>query len=351
MDEEKKEEKEEVKEISQKKSNLTEKIRENPWILATFVCGILVVILLVSTIFGGFTGKVISADGAGEKFLSYLEEQGANMDDITVTGVSSESGLYEIYFNYKNEPYPIPYYMTKDGKFVGMMDTITESTETPAETQQTEVPKSNKPIVELFVMSYCPYGTQAEKGIIPAVKLLGDKIDFKIRYVYYAMHGEKEVTENLREYCIQKIDSEKFLDYMTCFLEGDGVESNGYITNGNNVNACLALAGIDKGALETCMAEADKEFSVTENLETGENYPKFNVDAELNDEYGVQGSPTLVINGVQVSSSRDPSSYLDAICSAFKDTPGECSTELSSEAPSPYFGWDSTGSSTTASCG
>jgi glutaredoxin len=353
MDEEKKEEeKEEVKEISQKKSNLTETVRENPWILATFVCGILVVILLISTIFGGFTGKVISADSAGEKFMSYLEEQGANIDDVTITGISSESGLYEIYFNYQNEPYPIPYYMTKDGKFVGMMSAITEtSSEETSETQQTEVPKSNKPIVELFVMSYCPYGTQAEKGIIPAVELLGDKIDFKIRYVDYTMHGEKEVTENLREYCIEKIAPEKFLDYMICFLEGDGVESNGYITNGNDVNACLTLAGIDKGDLETCMAETDTEFLITENLETGGNYPKFNVDAELNDEYGVQGSPTLVINGVQVSSSRDSESYLNTICSAFKTAPTECSTQLSSEIPSPYFGWDSTGSSTTASCG
>ena len=174
------------------------------------------------------------------------------------------------------------------------------------------------------------------------------------------MHGEKEVTENLREYCIQEIAStEEFLDYMTCFLEGDGIESDsGYITSGNDVNTCLAEAGIDTTTLEICMSETDEEYSVTESLEDESTwlsgyYPLFNVDLDLNEEYGISGSPVLVINGVQVSSSRDAQSYLETICSAFTDEskPDVCDTvELSSETPSVYFGWDSTGSSTTASC-
>ncbi len=45
-------------------------------------------------------------------------------------------------------------------------------------------------------MSYCPYGTQAEKGILPVVALLGDKIDFKLRTVHYVLHGDKEDLEN-----------------------------------------------------------------------------------------------------------------------------------------------------------
>jgi hypothetical protein len=359
MDEEKKEGENpgEIKETPKKKFNFTEKVRENPWVLATFVCGLLIVILLASTMFGGFTGNAISTNTAEDKFLDYLDSAGADINDITITSISLQSGLYEIYFDYQDEPYPIPYYLTKDGKLVGMMSAITEPSAEEISETQTEVTKSGKPIVELFIMSYCPYGTQAEKGIIPAVELLGDKIDFRIRYVYYLMHGEKEAEENLREYCIQEIAPEKFLDYMTCFLEGDGVESSGgYVTNGNDINSCLALAGIDADDLETCMAEADTEFSVTQNLEDEDSwlsgyYPLFDVDAELNEKYEIQGSPTLVINGVQVSSSRDSASYLSAICSAFNDSPEECSTELSSETPSPYFGWDSTGASTTASCG
>jgi len=199
-------------------------------------------------------------------------------------------------------------------------------------------------------MSYCPYGTQAEKGIIPVVELLEDKIDFRMRYVDYLMHGEKEADENLREYCIQEIAPEKYLDYMNCFLEGDGVETNGYILNGNDIDSCLNEAGIDKTELENCITESDEEFSITENLNSGETYPKFNVDAELNEGYGIQGSPSLVINEKMVSSERSPAAYLDIICQAFNEQPEECETELSSETPSPYFGWESSGSSTSAQC-
>ena len=59
---------------------------------------------------------------------------------------------------------------------IGDLDTSTADTST-----STTVPKSDKPLVELFVMAYCPYGTQAEKGLIPVIELLGDKIDASIK--------------------------------------------------------------------------------------------------------------------------------------------------------------------------
>jgi len=62
----------------------------------------------------------------------------------------------------------------------------------------------NLPRVELFVMSHCPYGLQVEKAILPAVKLLGDRIKFNVRFCNYAMHGKAEIDEELLQYCIQK---------------------------------------------------------------------------------------------------------------------------------------------------
>ena len=340
------EHKEEPHNTEHHKINFTEKIRENPWILSTIVCGILALVLLTSIFFGGITGNVISAQSAAEKVLSYYESAG--VEGLTFDSVKEVSGLYEVSLEYQGSIVPI--YITKDGKSFTESLTPTGNTISEKETQ-TEIPKSEKPIVELFVMSYCPYGTQAEKGMIPVVNLLGDKINFKLRFVDYLMHGDKEAEENLREYCIQKlVSTEKFLEYMTCFLEGDGVESNGYIMNGNNPDSCIAKIGIDKTSLNSCITNSDKEFSITENLDTTETYPRFNVEKELNEEYGVAGSPTLIINGVEVSSSRDPASYLEVVCSAFTESPEECTEVLSSSTPSAYFGWESSGSSTTASC-
>lgn len=178
--------------------------------------------------------------------------------------------------------------------------------------------KSDKPIVELFVMSYCPYGTQIEKGIIPTIETLGNKVDFNLKFVSYTMHGEKENQENLRQYCLQKEQKNKLFPYLKCFLEAS--DSAG----------CLNSASVEENKLKSCMDSTANNFNVT-----GTNFDVYKSD---NDKYGVQGSPTLVINGAISQSGRDSNSLLKAICSAFDNAPKECNAVLSSATPAPGFG-------------
>ena len=205
--------------------------------------------------------------------------------------------------------------------------------------------KKEIPEVELFVMSHCPFGTQIEKGILPVVELLGNKIDFNVRFVYYAMHGEQEVREEARQYCIQKEQNDKYLDYLKCFLEA------------GNSEECLVTAKIDTDKLDSCVEQADEEFDITANLEDTSSwlsgsYPLFNTDLELNQKYDVGGSPTLVINGVVASVARDPASLLDAICTGFEEKPTECSEELSSLSYGTGFGFTQAAQNTdVGSCG
>ena len=109
-------------------------------------------------------------------------------------------------FNYQGVVVPV--YLTKDGVLAGSLNNIEPVSSTVAPTQE-NLPKSDKPVVELFVMSYCPYGTQAEKGILPVLALLGDKIDFKLRMVHYILHGEPEDLENKRQLCIREEEFDK----------------------------------------------------------------------------------------------------------------------------------------------
>jgi hypothetical protein len=114
--------------------------------------------------------------------------------------------------------------------------------------------KTDKPEVELFVMSYCPYGTQAEKGYLPAINKLGDKIDAKVKFVNYVMHptqGEGE--ENLLQYCIQKTAPKKFNSYLACFLEE------------GKTDECLSKNNILKDSLKICLTETDAKFKISEN--------------------------------------------------------------------------------------
>ena len=207
-----------------------------------------------------------------------------------------------------------------------------------------DLEKQEVPKVELFVMSHCPYGTQIEKGILPVVETLGDKIDFELKFCDYAMHSEVELREQLTQYCIQEEQNDKFIAYLTCFLgEGDS-------------ESCLTETSIDTDALDTCVANTDDEYKVMENFADQStwkgSFPTFNIFKEEVDEYGVGGSPTFVLNEVNVPTGRSAAALLTAICQGFTDKPDECNAELSTANPAPGFGFDeTTAAGTDAQCG
>ncbi len=193
--------------------------------------------------------------------------------------------------------------------------------------------KKEVPEVDLFVMSYCPYGTQALKWMLPVSDLLWDKIDFNVKFVDYIMHDKKEIDENNLQYCIQEEQEDKFHDYMTCFLkEWDS-------------SSCVEEVSIDMEKANTCIENLDEEYNITELYEDKSSwrnwtYPQYNVHTDENAEYGVQGSPTFVLNWVKTQpASRSPQSYLNAICDAFSEEPAECDRQISNQAYDPMWGW------------
>ncbi|MBU2577057.1 MAG: hypothetical protein KKF50_05020 [Nanoarchaeota archaeon] len=325
-------------------------LSKNYWAVSTVI---LAVVLILIFIIGGTGGSAISADAAGIKVADWASGQ---VSGVEVVSVTDEGGLYAVTFSYINpensQTTEATLQITKDGQNLILQAiplTGAVAQEAPSNTQTptpTNIPKTDKPKVELFVMSHCPYGTQAEKGMLPVVGVLGDTIDFNIKFVYYAMHPTYgEVEEQLDQYCIQEEQNDKFIDYLTCWLGKTGSEADGA--------ACLDEAGIDKAKLTTCTAAANQEFNVLANLEDKSSwlsgqFPKFDIHKSENEAYGIGGSPTLVINGVQAQAGRDSASYLGAICSAFNEAPEECNTELPSAQPTPGFGWSTTQAAATA---
>lgn len=220
----------------------------------------------------------------------------------------------------------------------------TKNTNTAGATAAASVSvKNDRPQVELFVMSYCPYGTQIEKGLLPVLAAVGAKIDWQIKFVDYAMHGDKEITENLRQYCIQSNEPSKYAAYLSCFLEVA------------DATGCLATAKIDQTKLAACTIATDQQYGLTaaaaDKSKWSGSFPPFNIQQADNNKYGVRGSPTLVINGQQISGSRDSASLLATICSAFKTPPAECALTLSNQTPAPGFGSGTTNSTAAAGCG
>ena len=221
---------------------------------------------------------------------------------------------------------------------------MSESVNTPksAEWQAVDGPTANA-----FIMSYCPYGLQFLKAYVPVIELLGDKANVMVNFVSYIMHGEKEIIENNRMYCIQYEQNDKFTDYLRCFVEA------------GDVTGCLESVGIDTNALDTCMTNLDVEYRISdlfndESTWSGGRYPQYPVEANLNAQYGVGGSPSFILEGQPVQVNRVAEAIKQAICSAFDVMPEECNTLLSSAAEQPSFGPIGSGQGTTAtdaSCG
>lgn len=321
----KKQTEEKSEEETEEKSDFSEakeKMKKNPWLLVSGVLAVIVIILLVMTFRGGIIGSAISENDAAEKLVSYLNKRAGG--GVSFVSAEDVGNLYRVNIQYRGDK--ISLYITKDGKYfvqsaIPLTGQVTQPTQQP---QQQDIPKSNKPEVELFIMSFCPFGLQAIKGIIPVLELLGDKIDAEIRFVHYFMHGDKEEQETYRQVCIREEQEDKWLSYLKCFLEDGDSER------------CLTKTKINKAKLDSCVESKAKDYYAS--------------DSELSQGYGVRGSPTLIVNGQTVSSGRSPDIYLQTICSAFNKQPGECSEELSAENPSSGFGYSASGSGGTGQC-
>lgn len=185
------------------------------------------------------------------------------------------------------------------------------------------------PTMQVFIMSHCPYGTQMVKGVLPVMEKFKGKANVEIRFVSYTMHGAQEELDNNRMICIREEQNAKLIDYLECFVSNTGSEADS--------QKCISQVGIDKTKLESCLSSRVSGY--------------MNVDKELNTKYGVQGSPTVVIDGEEANIyPRDAQSVANELCAAFTGSkPSECSSSFSTANPSPGFG-TGTSSSASGSC-
>ncbi|MFH1221451.1 MAG: hypothetical protein V1492_00010 [Candidatus Micrarchaeota archaeon] len=190
--------------------------------------------------------------------------------------------------------------------------------------------------LDLFIMSHCPYGTQMQKAFIPVVELFNGtgKLTVNNKFVSYTMHGDQEVTDNLIEYCVGQKASVKQWPFLRCFVESNG-----------DSNLCMASLGISKPEIDACAANARTQFNVA-----GTNFPIY---AQENTKYGVQGSPTVVFAGKQMSMERNSEAIKEFVCGLLESPPAACNNTLSTANAGAGFGLvNSTGTTgSTASCG
>ena len=153
------------------------------------------------------------------------------------------------------------------------------------------IARVGKPTLELFVMSYCPFGVQAEEKLIPIVKEFGDKIDFKLQFIaqekeepsaqditpFTSLHGYPEVAENIRQLLIAREYPDKYLDYILC--RGKKLEKSW--------EDCAEKLGIDVAKIQSLFdAPEVSEQLFRENIKRAAGL-------------GIRASPTILVDGHQ----------------------------------------------------
>lgn len=321
MEEENNNIKPEKSENNQKKSkeHFTHKLRKNPWIVSALVLGVLVLILLIVNFSGGMTGNVISSTDAGDAILNFVKIQTNGQGELVEVN-SFADNFYEVIILYQEQE--VPLYLTKDGEYLiqGLtpLSVFEEESggEIEEETDQADVPKSDKPEVELFIWSYCPYGVIAQGPLAEVASLLGNKANFKA-VLYYDGHGAYETQQNKIQACIQEVDKDKYWDYAAGFVEDIypvcGASRDIDCDKTESINLMTSL-GIDSSAVMSCVDSRGESL--------------IGADSQYAQQLGVTGSPTLIVNGVKMSVARTAEAYKTAVCGAFNEVPEECDEVL-----------------------
>jgi glutaredoxin len=334
--------------------------------VACLIVGLIVGALIILGAFGNqATTLAENSTPAGNVDLDELKAQvssfvSANLLPDTVafeiTDVTAgEDGIYEMKYNINQDGAVVEsgvIYSSSARIILGNVMDMSEEIPQPEPTAPVEVAKSDVPDVELYVMSFCPFGNKAEDTMFPVYDLLKDKANFSVNYIistgtseelcagYLAtgvfatqedcqaqyvdtkckeygsewicsLHGDIETQQNIREVCVMENNG---LDAWAAFT---GYVNTNCGSDGSCWEAAAQSVGLDKDAINQCVLDDGLKLMQQNSLA-----------ANL---AGASGSPTMIVNGTPIEAVYqygNPEAYKQAICSAFNVVPEECSIAL-----------------------
>lgn len=269
------------------------------------------------------------AEETAQKAIDFINENMLDDAEATLISVTEESGVYKFKMKIEEEEYDS--YLTKDGKILfpnGIsLVGLEESTAEGEGKKMTcdDINKTEKPVLEAFVVSKCPFGLQMQRVLNEIVKNI-PQLSSYIRVEYMgaiekgkitAMHGDEEAQENLRQICLREEQPNNFWAYIDCHIKEGKVDS------------CLQTAQVDVNKLADCLSDVSRGLAYAEK------------DFANQDKYEITGSPTLVLNGIKVSEfdfgGRTAEAVKTMICCGFQEKPDFCDTTLSTESANSSF--------------
>ena len=184
----------------------------------------------------------------------------------------------------------------------------------------------SRPLVELYVMSHCPFGTQAEDALLPVLKDYAGQVELKVGFIggvvkgaddgedhFSSLHGRPEVDENIRQICARDLAPDKWLDYI--LARNKNIDSKDWRT-------AAEAAGIDVKEIEVCSG--------------GLGIVKYTENLSLAATRKISSSPTIYIDGTPYTGPRTKEGFEWEICSALKkrgSAPETCKQVLAGTKP------------------
>jgi len=295
----------------------------------------------------------MSANQVGKNAVDYINKNQLSSTPATLVGTSIVSGLVKVKIKIGTSEFDS--YATKDGKLLFPQAFDMSAKKTSASTDQNasansnqtpeqaaaSVTKNGSPMLEAFVVARCPYGLQMQRAMADAVKSIPSLAQYtKVRYIgavsgntITAMHGDAEAKENLRQICIREEQPAKYWNYTACQMKtGDTA-------------GCETSTGVDSAKLSSCISTQSKGIAYAQE------------DFTLATKYNVSGSPTLILNGTQISESafggRSSDGVKSMACAGFTSAAGFCSTKLNTAEAAVSFSatYSSSGAPTSGNSG
>jgi predicted DsbA family dithiol-disulfide isomerase len=294
---------------------------------------------VIQQLFPGLTFEEKDASEAGDMIqeLGILRAPTFVLEDkVTETNTWKTNDQIRNAFKQSGEYYMLKDEATQASWFIS--DEARANYEKLLEEKQKKVQESlgieeGIPQVDFFVMSYCPYGNQAEELLLPVYEKLKDKAKFVPHYVIYSnyqgggpqyclddqseycsMHGIQELNQGIREVCVYKeLGTKEWFDF--------AIKMNSECTAANADTCWQAVAeslDLDTAQIQTCLEQQGLKIADDELW--------------LNRLLGVRGSPTLFINGKQYGGARTSNAYLAALCAEFDEMPTECTGVIQEQA-------------------
>lgn len=175
-----------------------------------------------------------------------------------------------------------------------------EGTSPPATAAMPGAPK-----LDLYVMSQCPYGVEAEKGVVEAKKQLGAGLDVAVHFIgdgapgsLSSMHGPAEVTGDLAQVCVIEQARDRTLAFIDCQNQNPRAVDT-------NWRECAQKLGIEVAPLEACIKGEQGQKLLAASFD----------DAKKR---GAQASPTIYLAGKPYEAGRKGRDFVRAACDAFE---------------------------------